>query len=851
MNPGGKIGPKHEKRMKIFFFFTCSIVLSFFLSGIVVSAEIIGDFTGIPNTGTAPLTVTFLDQSTGTSAYSSYVWDFGDNSNFSTEKNPTHTYLGTGYYNVSLTIKGSYGAGKTFTKPSYIKVEPSEYPVVKFATTTQKGPSPLMVSFFDQSELDPAVPDEMYNYIWDFGDGYTDTTNEHNPRHTYTEIGEYQVTLEIKDQNGDKYETVNPVFINVTNGTQSLFSASFSAIPLSGSAPLTVSFIDQSVSPSPITHYSWYFGDGSPLSHERNPVHTYEGIGIYTTTLTIMNSESEKDTKTMSSSVHVLPSEYPVVRYSAIPLNASVSQTVFFQDQSELDPSVPDEMYNYLWDFGDGTTDYSNTRNIQHKYESPGSYEVLLTIQDQNGAKYNSPDPVMITITNGSSQLYASFTAIPETGMAPLQVSFIDQSINPESIIGYLWDFGDGNPLSTEKNPSHTYVGEGKYHVSLTVSYVDGVNKTITLPEYIHVQPSEYPDIKFTAIPLVVSTSEEVYFIDQSILDPTVPDEMYNYIWDFGDGTKSNTTENRNIQHRYENPGIYTARLEVQDQNGALYRSADSVKIIVNSEIKQTIINSVSEKEVILSVPKPIQENKENIELTSPEIKYPIYTKPVNKISNLSENIGPTPKLIVNKSEQTGFISPISKRDFTITTISSPNGEILPSGKISVPEETEKVFTIVPESGYYIGDVKINENSIGQVTGYTFCNITSDQTISAEFLPIVTEEKNETDVNSVITPVASDQTITEKHISGEQKVPPTAKLTIITPFIEINKDAIFKANVSGPHLDPLQWDFGDNCTEVGNNNPTHKYRTIGSFNVTITVTNPYGKAVARSLVQVR
>ncbi len=35
---------------------------------------------------------------------------------------------------------------------------------------------------------------------------------------------------------------------------------------------------------------------------------------------------------------------------------------------------------------------------------------------------------------------------------------------------GYLWDFKDGTPTSTEKEPIHTFTEEGKYGVSLKVS---------------------------------------------------------------------------------------------------------------------------------------------------------------------------------------------------------------------------------------------------------------------------------------------------------------------------------------------------------------------------------------------
>ena len=64
-------------------------------------------------------------------------------------------------------------------------------------------------------------------------------------------------------------------------------TASFTATPLTGTAPLPVTFKDTS-SDSP-TSWSWTFGDGAS-STARNPVHSYRIAGSYTVTLTARNS---------------------------------------------------------------------------------------------------------------------------------------------------------------------------------------------------------------------------------------------------------------------------------------------------------------------------------------------------------------------------------------------------------------------------------------------------------------------------------------------------------------------------------------------------------------------------------
>ena len=77
----------------------------------------VADFTGSPTTGTAPLTVTFNDNSTGT--ISNWFWDFGDSSTTNiTTNSVVHTY-GAGTYDVMLIANGPDGVS-TNIKGSYI-----------------------------------------------------------------------------------------------------------------------------------------------------------------------------------------------------------------------------------------------------------------------------------------------------------------------------------------------------------------------------------------------------------------------------------------------------------------------------------------------------------------------------------------------------------------------------------------------------------------------------------------------------------------------------------------------------------------------------------------------------------
>ena len=97
--------------------------------------------------------------------------------------------------------------------------------------------------------------------------------------------------------------------------------------------------------------------------------------------------------------------------------------------------------------------------------------------------------PVFVTapiLAPETSVIAAEFTASPSTGGSPLVTTFINNSSG--NIDTYLWDFGDGD-TSTEPNPTHIYLNEGLYTVSLTVTGATGTDTRVRT-DYIDVGPA-------------------------------------------------------------------------------------------------------------------------------------------------------------------------------------------------------------------------------------------------------------------------------------------------------------------------------------------------------------------------
>ncbi len=169
----------------------------------------IAAFTGTPINGTAPLTVQFTDESTGSPT--SWLWDFGDgDSTNATVRNPVHIYAAVGTYNVTLTATNAAG-NDSEVKTGYITVTPgSTAPTAAFTGTPTNGTVPLTVQFTDASTNSPT------SWSWDFGDGNTTNNTVQHPVHTYTAAGNYTVNLTVTNVGGSDSE-IKSGFITVTS----------------------------------------------------------------------------------------------------------------------------------------------------------------------------------------------------------------------------------------------------------------------------------------------------------------------------------------------------------------------------------------------------------------------------------------------------------------------------------------------------------------------------------------------------------------------------------------------------------------------------------------------------------
>lgn len=100
-----------------------------------------------------------------------------------------------------------------------------------------------------------------------------------------------------------------------------------------------------------------------------------------------------------------------------------------------------------------------------------------------------------------------------------------------------------------------------------------------------------------------------------------------------------------------------------------------------------------------------------------------------NPLSGAKLKKGDIVTLTVSKGEKP---SP-EPEGHTITVTAGKGGSISPKGLVTVKDGSDQSFTITPDAGYEIREIKVDGTSIGAVSSYTFTKVTGDHTIYAVF----------------------------------------------------------------------------------------------------------------------
>lgn len=454
-------------------------------------------------------------------------WDLGDGSPVVNGDNANHVFAGNGVYNVKLTINtGSCILSQT----SEVSVSPK--PTVAFATVGDATGchAPFNVSFTNSSTGENLV------YKWDFGDGNTST--DVTPVHTYISEGAYKVTLTAynADYTGCSNKLEIPDYIKIRPPKIILFQN----LPQIGCTPLVVSLGANIDSDDPITAYQWTLGDGT-TSAEATPVHTYDKEGSYRIDLVITTRSGCQDWKFFPDAVKVGPK--PIASFVQTGQDICGRDAVPFQNTSTGATS-------YKWEFGDGGE--STEQDPTHIYTNIGDMTVKLTAYNEYCASETFIAGNILKVKGPVDNI-----EIRKDCASPYARDFIDKSHSTQ----WSWNLGDGTTATTQDILGHNYAGKGIYQITMhgsdpnTGCDID-IQRTVNIVDE-GITPSVHTE--------ALCRETKATFIANGYDDIN---NIQTLVWDYGDGNKSDNTNNPEKEYTYFKSGTYQPKLSYTDING-------------------------------------------------------------------------------------------------------------------------------------------------------------------------------------------------------------------------------------------------------------------------------------------
>jgi gliding motility-associated-like protein len=333
-----------------------------------------------------------------------------------------------------------------------------------------------------------------------------------------------------------------------------------------GCVPLTASFSDTIRNAK---SYIWIFGDGTPplatTSFTEN--HTYMAVGTYLVTEIAIDSNSCNVADTEYHQI-VVSNNPATLNFDFAKLPPCTSLSYVFTNLSTAPPGVPFGNSSFLWNFGDGTTpDTTGPSQLTHSFQSPGSYDVTLSLIDTNYCNYPLDTSQVVNV---AQNVKAQFIT-PAIGCAPDSAVFNNTTIGGET---YYWDFGDGSPIdSVDVSPEHYYTNPGSYTISLvavnpnTCNKIDSTSETITL--------YTKPTADFTYQPQPSQVNTPTVFVPTS--SPAV-----RYLWLFGDGSSEVKTTPDTVVHQYIRTDTFQVCLLVTNAEGCTDTVCHPVPALIN-----------------------------------------------------------------------------------------------------------------------------------------------------------------------------------------------------------------------------------------------------------------------------
>ncbi|MDD3468366.1 MAG: PKD domain-containing protein [Thermoguttaceae bacterium] len=733
-------------------------------------------------------------------------WNFGDQTSKVTGTlTPTHTYAQGGTYTITMTATDS--GGRKATKTLSVVVDTS----LVVVTWPDAGVEPNKEI---TCAATPSKTGSEQNYHW-LVNGVS-AGNESTLKHTFTESGDYIITLEVTE--GSKTETIThtvpvklapvPVVNNPGN------------VVVKKDVPFTGSISQDGKAVTALTGWTikWNFGDQSEVvTGTLTPKHQYASTGEYTVTLTTTDSEGRTGSTTYkvnvieSSNITITPT-WPT---AVIPNNAVAFSATATGGVGAL---------TYAWYQDNISTPFATTSSVSRAFTAVGTYMIKLVVTGTDGSTASVSKEIVVR-TSPTLTLDA-----PESVKASDGAAFTGTITQNSTVITDLtgwtvtWNFGDESDAANGTlTPVHTYTEAGTYTVTFTATDSDGrtATQTASLVVTTNLVTVEWPTIGVKPNDNITCTA-----------NPIDPESELVYTWKIDGAAMSNTST---LIHIFDTAGSYTVTLDVTKGNQT---ESYTHTIVVKSSPEASITNpgvlTVDETNDFLAT--LTQDGGTIADLTGWTISW---------------NFGDASDVVTGTLAPEHTYTEAGNYTISFTTTDSEGRMITVTREVVVSE----AITLAPTwpsavtPGKSIDFTVTAEGGTGELTyAWYLDDATEPFATTAEANYTFTDAGTYTIKIKVADSVGLTTTLSHsvlvKSIPGAAiEVPQPAPVNVETTITgAITQDGVPVTDQAGW---TVVWNFGDTTSDsTGTLTPKHTYTVPGEYTVTLNATDPEGRAAA-------
>ena len=389
-------------------------------------------------------------------------WLFSDGTNAYAKIVPGKSFSAAGTYWARVIAKTTYGCSDSFQRNFVVKPNPNA------KINPENSTQCLGNNKFHFTMKNAWLSAEKLTHSWDLGDGTKSSLDSID--HTYSTVKSYLVFHKVVSASGcqDTFTTVSKVVNSptpafVTNKDTACFYSQL------------FNFTDKTVFGSTYS-VKWDFGDGVTANTSTYTGKTFATPGTKNVKLIVSTTDGCSDSIIKPIKVFAVPvSDF---RVNTLVQCLQNNKFVFTNISNENSANA----VTYNWNISKPLKNVAGSVLVDQTFIDTGVKIITLTLKSQENCVSTHVERIYVAETP-----IVSFTG--KNSCQGVPVDFKSSLYLNVGIPTYAWDFGDGM-VSSQTDPTHTYLAAGNFNVKLTVtSNLGCVGKATDLPMQIFTKP--------------------------------------------------------------------------------------------------------------------------------------------------------------------------------------------------------------------------------------------------------------------------------------------------------------------------------------------------------------------------